>query len=140
MSYINYIVCGLHYTIASLRTRRTKHIMKTPGIYYGAIAVFCIAAMVIGTAGAATMTQQGTGIDKIMQKGGHIGLEKILINLTAQGYDVSAISAAVTSGDYKTAHTLMQEFRTSHPDVFPVCSGESFRVHPGWQGRGKNNQ
>ena len=114
--------------------------MKTPGIYYGAIAVFCIAAMVIGTAGAATMTQQGTGIDKIKEKGGHIGLEKMLSNLTAQGYDVSAISAAVTSGDYDTAHTLMQEFRTSHPDAFPASSEGSLRVHPGWQGRGKNNQ
>ena len=33
--------------------------MKTPRIYYGAVAVFCIAALVIGTAGAAAMTQQG---------------------------------------------------------------------------------
>jgi hypothetical protein len=113
--------------------------MKTPGIYYGAVAVFCIAAMVIGTAGAATMTQQG-GIYKITQKSGHTGLKKKLNNLTAQGYDVSAISAAVTSGDYDTAHTLMQEFRTSHPDAFPVCSEGSLRGHPGWQGRGKNHQ
>jgi len=64
----------------------------------------------------------------------------MLSDLTAQGYDVSAISAAVTSGDYDTAHTLMQEFRTSHMDIFPACSEGSLRVHPGWQGRGKNNQ
>ena len=113
--------------------------MKTPKIYSGAIAVFCIAALVIGTAGAATMTHQGTG-NHPREKGGNYGLEKMLDNLTAQGYDVSAIRATVTSGDYKTAHSLMQEFRTKYLDVFPACSEGSFRVHSGWQGKGKNNQ
>ncbi len=93
--------------------------MKTPRIYYGSIAVFCIAALVIGTAGAATMTQQGTG-NNLKEKGGQFGLENMLANLTEQGYDVSAISAAVTSGDYGTAHTLMEEFRTANPDAFPA--------------------
>jgi len=94
--------------------------MKTPRIYYGAVAVFCIAVLVIGTAGAAAMTQQGPG-NNLKDKAGQFGLEKILGNLTAKGYDVSAISAAVTSGDYTTAMTLMKEFRTAHPDVFPAC-------------------
>ena len=44
----------------------------------------------------------------------------MLDNLTAQGFDVSAIRTAVSSGDYETAHTLMQEFRTAHPDAFPA--------------------
>jgi hypothetical protein len=44
----------------------------------------------------------------------------MLDNLTTQGYDVSAIRTAVTSGNYETAHTLMQEFRTAHPDAFPA--------------------
>ena len=35
--------------------------MKTPRIYIGALAVFCIAALVIGSAGAAAMMQKGTG-------------------------------------------------------------------------------
>ncbi len=34
--------------------------MKTPRIYIGALAVFCIAALVIGSAGAAAATLQGT--------------------------------------------------------------------------------
>jgi hypothetical protein len=92
--------------------------MKTPKIYIGALAVFCIAALVIGTAGAAAMTQ-GTG-NNLKDKAGHFGPEKMLDNLTAQGYDVSAIRTAVTAGDYKTAMTLMQEFRTAHPDLFPA--------------------
>ncbi len=93
--------------------------MKTPRIYIGALAVFCITALVIGTAGAAAMTQQGTG-NNLKDKAGQFGPEKMLDNLTAQGYDVSAIRTAVTSGDYETAHTLMQEFRTAHPDAFPA--------------------
>jgi hypothetical protein len=44
----------------------------------------------------------------------------MLDNLTDQGYDVSAIRTAVTNGDYLTAHSLMQEFRTAHPDAFPA--------------------
>ena len=44
----------------------------------------------------------------------------LLDNLTAQGYDVSAIRTAVTTGDFETAHTLLQEFRTAHPDAFPA--------------------
>ncbi len=93
--------------------------MKTPGFYYVAVAVFCITALVIGTTGAATMTQQGTG-NNLKEKGGQFGLENLLSNLTARGYDVSAVSAAVTSGDYKTAMTLLSDFRTAHPDAFPA--------------------
>jgi hypothetical protein len=118
------VVYTLHGVWSTLHQHRSKepgvrNTMKTPRIYYGAVAVFCIAALVIGTAGAATMTQQGTG-NNLKEKGGHFGIENMLANLTAQGYEVSAISAAVTSGDYKTAMTLLNEFRTAHPDEFPA--------------------
>ena len=113
--------------------------MKTPKIYYSAIAVFCIAALVIGTVGAATVTQQGTG-NTLKEKGGQPGLEKMLTNLTAKGYDVSAISAAVTSGDYKTAMTLLKEFRTAHPDAFPAHVQGAGSGQRGWQGRAQNKQ
>ena len=93
--------------------------MKTPRIYIGALAVFCIAALVIGTAGAAAMTQQGTA-NNSKDKAGQVGPEKDAGQPDSKGYDVSAISAAVTSGDYKTALTLLKEFRTAHPDVFPA--------------------
>ena len=93
--------------------------MKTPRIYIGALAVFCIAALVIGTSGAAATTPQGTN-HNFKEGTGQFGPEKILDNLTAQGYDVSAIRTAVTTGDFETAHTLMQEFRTAHPDAVPT--------------------
>jgi hypothetical protein len=93
--------------------------MKTPTIYYGALAVFCIAVLTIGIANASAMTQQGTG-NHFNHNGGQFVSEKLLSNLTAKGYDVSAISAAVTSGDNTTAMTLIKEFRTAHPDAFPA--------------------
>jgi hypothetical protein len=93
--------------------------MKTPRIYIGALAVFCIAALVIGTSGAAAATPQGTN-NNPRNGTWQFGPEKMLDNLTAQGFDVSAIRTAMTNGDYETVHSLMQEFRTAHPDAFPV--------------------
>ena len=112
--------------------------MKTPRIYIGALTVFCIAALVIGNAGAAAMTHQGT-IKNIWNGTGQVGPEKILDNLTAQGYDISAISTAITSRDYQTARTLLQEFRTAHPDVFPVRGEGGCSGHLDGSGRHKNN-
>jgi hypothetical protein len=102
--------------------------MKTPRIYIGALAIFCIAALVMGSAGAAAMMQNGTGFPsrntcgKCLMHGeaNEERISQLLSNLTAKGYDVSAISAAVTSGDYKTAMTLLKEFRIAHPDAFPA--------------------
>ena len=93
--------------------------MKTPRISIGALAVFCIAALVIGTSGAAAAAPQGTN-NNPRNGTWQFGPEKILDNLTAQGFDVSAIRTAMTNGDFDTAHTLMQEFRTAHPDAFPA--------------------
>ena len=113
--------------------------MKTPRIYIGAFAVFCIIALIIGTASSAAMMQQGTG-NNLKGKTGQFGSDKMLDNLTAQGYDVSAIRAAVTSGDYKTAHSLMQEFRTAHPDAFPARGEGAGSGHMDGQRRAQINQ
>ena len=93
--------------------------MKTPGGYIVAFAACCIGALVIGTSSAGAIMQQGTG-NHLKDSGGHFGMEKMLENLTAQGYDVTAIRSAVTAGDYTIAHTLMQEFRTAHPQLVPA--------------------
>ncbi|MBP1928873.1 ABC-type uncharacterized transport system substrate-binding protein [Methanolinea mesophila] len=44
----------------------------------------------------------------------------LLDKLTTEGYDVSAIQAAVAAGDLETAHTLMQEFIAANPDAMPA--------------------
>jgi 1,2-phenylacetyl-CoA epoxidase catalytic subunit len=106
--------------------------MKTPRIYFGALAVFCIFALVLGTASSAAMTQQGIG-NNTRNGAMQFGPEKMLDNLTAQGYDVSAIREAVTTGNYEAAHTLMQEFRTAHPDAFPARGEGAGKGRIGWQ-------
>jgi len=117
--------CRIYITLCVLNTTHIsteqgeRNTMKTPRIYIGALAVFCIFALVLGTASSAAMTQQGTG-NNTKNGSGQFGPEKMLDNLTAQGFDVSAIRAAVASGNYETAHTLMQEFRTAHPDALPA--------------------
>jgi hypothetical protein len=64
----------------------------------------------------------------------------MLDNLTAQGYDISAIRTAVESGDYKTAMTLMKEFRTANPDVFPTLREGADSCHMGGQRRTQNHK
>src|SRR5512137_413607 len=116
--------CRIYITLCVLNTTQIsieqgeRNTMKTPKIYVGALAVFCIFALVLGTASSAAMTQQGNG-NNLRNGTGQFGPEKLLENLTAQGYDVSAIRTAVTNGDYEIAHTLMQEFRMAHPDALP---------------------
>ncbi|MDP3563165.1 MAG: hypothetical protein Q8R70_01605, partial [Methanoregula sp.] len=46
-------------------------------------------------------------------------MENRLAQLEAKGYDVSAIRAAVASGDQATVHTLMQQFMEAHKDELP---------------------
>ena len=50
---------------------------------------------------------------------GHGMMENRLTQLEAKGYDVSAIRAAVQSGDRETARTLMQQFMEAHKDELP---------------------
>ena len=109
--------------------------MKTPRIYIGALAVFCIIALVIGTTGAAAMMQNGSGKGPMTGEANGDRIIPVLDKLTALGYDVSAIRAAVTSGDYETAHTLMQEFRTANPDAFPARGDGAGCGHTGRQKR-----
>ena len=120
MSYIHYMVGGLHYTFTCQKHPGERNTMKTPRIYIGALAVFCVAALVIGSAGATAMMQKGTGKGPVSRQPEGERMLLMLDNLTAQGYDVTAIRNAVTTGDFGTAHTLMQEFRTTNPDVFPA--------------------
>jgi hypothetical protein len=50
-----------------------------------------------------------------------------LDQLESLGYDVSDIRAAVESGDYETAHTLMQQFMDEHKDELPAPgTGDKF--------------
>jgi hypothetical protein len=107
--------------------------MKTPRIYIGVLAVLCIAALVIGSTGAAAMMQKGTGKGPMTDEAKGDRMLLMLDSITAQGFDVSAIRTAVTTGDLETAHTLIQEFRTSYPDAFPERGEGAGSGHRGGQ-------
>jgi hypothetical protein len=130
------VVYKLHCVCSTLHALINKqgvqNTMKTPRIYFGALAVFCIFALVLGIPSSAAITQQGTG-NNTRYGAGQFGPEKMLDNLTAQGYDVSAIREAVTSGNNEAAHTLMREFRTAHPDALPTRGEGTGKGHRGWQ-------
>jgi tRNA A-37 threonylcarbamoyl transferase component Bud32 len=51
------------------------------------------------------------------------GMTARLDHLEAQGYDVSAIRAAVESGDMDTARSLLKQFMEEHKDEFPAPAG-----------------
>jgi hypothetical protein len=90
----------LHHHLS--KTQGERNTMKTPRIYIGALAVFCIAALVIGSAGAAAMMQKGTG-NTFKDTGGK-GPMNGMANMTQ-----------------------LREFRTAHQDGFPAfanCTGK----------------
>lgn len=91
--------------------------MKTPKLYFGALALSCVIALVIGTAGAAAVS--GTDSSCSGTTIAHGGPVKMLDRLEEQGYDVSVIRALVESGDNATAHILMQQFMEAHRDELP---------------------
>ena len=51
-------------------------------------------------------------------------MTRLLDRLEKQGFDVSAIRAAVESGDMDTARTLLDQFREEHPEAFPEKAGK----------------
>ena len=86
--------------------------MKKTGIVFGIAAFLCMCALLAVPAVAAfTGNQNGpAGGDR---------MAGALDKLGEQGYDVSAIRAAVESGDMETARELMQEFMSANPDARP---------------------
>jgi hypothetical protein len=92
--------------------------MKTPKLYFGAIAVFCTLALIIGSAGAAAVSSPDSS--NFGNRIAHGGPVKLLDRLEEQGYDFSAIRAAAESGDNATVRTLMQQFMGAHKELIPA--------------------
>jgi ABC-type uncharacterized transport system substrate-binding protein len=86
--------------------------MKKTGIVFGIAAFLCICALLAAPAAAAAI-----GVHNGPACGDR--MTGTLDKLEEQGYDVSAIRAAVESGDMETARELMQEFMTANPDARP---------------------
>ena len=96
--------------------------MKTPKIYYGALAVFCITALGIGmaSAGDGTYTIQGnTGTNghghPVFNLTDTTVQQHLLTRLEQQGIDVSALKTAFQNGDMVAVKTWFENYHQSHP-------------------------
>jgi cobalamin biosynthesis Mg chelatase CobN len=54
-------------------------------------------------------------------------MDGLLNMLDEQGYDVSTIESALTSGDMVTARSLMDQFREANADAFPTPPADGMR-------------
>jgi hypothetical protein len=96
--------------------------MKTPRIYYGALAVFCIAALGVGMASAGDGTHAICGNTGVEGYGHPVpGLtsttvqQHLLTHLEEQGVDVSALKTAFQNGDTAAIKIWFENYRQSHP-------------------------
>jgi hypothetical protein len=109
------MICAGHCAgLSPVQERERK--MKTPGIYYGAIAAFCVIGILVGFAGAADVAapqKNSTG----MHNFGHGQLplpEKIITRLEQQGVDVSEVRSALQNGDTGTVKSWLDAYREEH--------------------------
>ena len=89
--------------------------MRNTRIVTGIVAVLCIAACIMVPVSA-------TSVDG--DHGGRLGCH--LDQLEEQGYDVSAIRAALENGNHETARELMRAVMQKHADELPDRP-------PGWR-------
>jgi len=98
--------------------------MKAPGIYYGALAVFCIIALCIGYASAASTTQSTTQHTCTHGKGmRHAAFDltnatvqqEILTRFEKQGVDTTALRTAFQNGDTAAVKSWFEaSFKAHH--------------------------
>jgi len=87
--------------------------MRTPGIYYGAIAAFCVIGILVGFAGAADVAapqKNCTG----MHNFGHGQLpspEDMITHIEQQGVDISEVRTALQNGDNEAVKSWLDAYR-----------------------------
>ena len=92
--------------------------MKTPRMYYGALAVFCVIALCIGFASAAGSTQatqtgtHGKGIvHPALDLTNATIQQQIITRYEQQGVDVTALQTAFQNGDTAAAKSWLEAHR-----------------------------
>jgi nucleoside diphosphate kinase len=96
--------------------------MKTPRIYYGALAVFCVIALCTGFVSAADTTQamhagthgKGTGHPAFDLTNTTVQ-QQIIARYEQQGVDVTALQTAFQSGDTAAAKSWLEAHRPARP-------------------------
>ena len=107
--------------------------MKTPRMYYGALAVFCVIALCIGfasAAGTAQATHTGTHGKGFMHPAQDLTnatvQQQILARLDKQGVDTTALAAAFQSGNV----TDIKSWFGAHRPAAPGFAKGSFGKTP----------
>ena len=96
--------------------------MKTPTIYYVAIALLCALTLVIGMANAAVITQPASA-DNLKNRAGQFAPEKIIDRLEQQGVDVTEALTALQKGDTAAVKLWLMSYFEAH-------KGETAHVRP----------
>ena len=110
--------------------------MKTPGIYYGAIAAFCVISILVGFAGAADTAvpvKNGAGIHGFGH-GQPPSMEAMIDHLEQQGVDVTEVKTALQNGDNEAVKTWLEAYREENRDQMRPAS----RMGNVTQGCGQN--
>ena len=90
--------------------------MKTPGIYYGLIAAFCVLTLFIGIVTAADLTQSATNCT------GRLGFghgnppspNEMITHLEQQGVDVTEVKTLLQNGDTDAVKAWLDAYREAH--------------------------
>ena len=113
--YIILYKVGADECTSTRRYRRS--IMKTTGIFIGALGVCVVVALVVGFAGAAVVTPHlfGKAARNEANPGPGHGLPGDIIDkLEQQGVDVSTAKTAIQNGDTAALKSWLEQFRASH--------------------------
>jgi hypothetical protein len=95
-----------------------RDIMKTPGLFIGALGVCVVVALVVGLAGAAVVTPHVFGKaarNETARGQGHGAPGDLIDKLEQQGVDVSAAKAAIANGGMATLKTWFDAYRDANP-------------------------
>jgi hypothetical protein len=97
--------------------------MKTPVIYYGAIAAFCVLTLCIGMVNAAYMTQPVTNWTGMPGPGhGHLPApDEMITHLEKQGVDVTEVKTLLQNGDTAAVKAWLDAYRDTHKDQMNNC-------------------
>jgi len=90
--------------------------MRTPGIYYGALAAFCVISILVGFAGAADVAtpQKNGNAMHIFGHGQPPSPEDRITHIEQQGVDVSEVRTALRNGDNEAVKSWLDVYREEH--------------------------
>ena len=106
------------YYASTCKNNTENPLMKTPGIYYGLIAAFCVLIFCIGMVNAMDLTQSATNCTgrPSFVHGHPPSPDEMITHLEQQGVDVTEVKTALRNGDTATVKAWFDTYRNAHKD------------------------